>query len=308
MYDRVVVAVDTSDHARHVTETGIAMAGFLDAPLEIVHVLERSILDAIRSGSDRKRVKRDRKAMLADLETMAADAGRPVTSRLEEGTPASQITRVASEEPGTLVVMGRQGRSGMKRSLLGGVTERVLGASPVPVVVDPSAETDRAQVGVEQILVPTDGSENAALAYPYAAAFATRTDASLAVLAVLDLQRAGGVFNAGGLPEAFVESLETNRDETLATAATELRESVSAVDVETFGRKTTGFDGVTGAIATFADENEVDLVVMGSHGRSNVRKQFLGSVTSTLLTMVDIPVLVVPRSSDQAETDAENTA
>ncbi|WP_139171321.1 universal stress protein [Natronorubrum texcoconense] len=42
---------------------------------------------------------------------------------------------------------------------------------------------------------------------------------------------------------------------------------------------------------------DVDAIITGSHGRSNLTRQLLGSVTSSVLRMDDIPVLVVERSS-----------
>jgi nucleotide-binding universal stress UspA family protein len=45
----------------------------------------------------------------------------------------------------------------------------------------------------------------------------------------------------------------------------------------------------------YVQEHGLDLIVMGSHGRSNLRRQLIGSVASTVLRTVGVPVLVVTR-------------
>jgi nucleotide-binding universal stress UspA family protein len=46
-------------------------------------------------------------------------------------------------------------------------------------------------------------------------------------------------------------------------------------------------------ITNYADSNDIDLVVIGSHGRSGVRRALLGSVTERVLRSTHLPVLVV---------------
>nr|WP_245902804.1 universal stress protein [Salinigranum rubrum] len=149
----------------------------------------------------------------------------------------------------------------------------------------------------DRVLVPTDGSENAEAAAPHGAALAGRVDAALCVLNVVDLQAAGGLFAAGGLDEEFVARLERRGHEAVDRLADDVRESDPDLTVETDVVTTTEFDGVARGIHGYVEEEGADLVVMGSHGRSNLRRQLLGSVASTVLRTVDVPVLVVPRGS-----------
>jgi nucleotide-binding universal stress UspA family protein len=58
-----------------------------------------------------------------------------VTTRLERGNPAETILRIAGEGEHDLVVMGSHGHSRVHRALLGSVSERVLKASKVPVLL-----------------------------------------------------------------------------------------------------------------------------------------------------------------------------
>lgn len=295
MYDRVILAIDASEEATNVARTAFELARLLEVPVEIVHVLERSLLDALRAADDRDRIRADRRELLAEVESQGAELGVNVASTLLEGRPAERITAFASEQPNPVIVLGRQGRDSVSRKFLGGVTERVLESGGTPVLIEPGTGPGTTSMSPDRMLVPTDGSENAERAFEPAAALAAETGAAVHVLSVLDLQRAGGVFNAGGLDSEFVDRLAEVTREAVESGRDRLLELDPAIEVRTEIERSTDFDGVSGGIGSYARSNDVDLIVMGSHGRSNVKRQVLGSVTSTVLRSVDIPVLVVPR-------------
>jgi nucleotide-binding universal stress UspA family protein len=145
------------------------------------------------------------------------------------------------------------------------------------------------------MLVPTDGSEIAADAARHGAAVAQRYNSAIHVLNVVDLQSAGGAFNVGGLEREFVDRLEANGKEIVEDVATEIGDGVP--DVTTAVVRTTSFDGVAAGVREYVEDADIDLVVMGARGRSNLSRGILGSVTSSFLRTVDVPVLVVTLSS-----------
>jgi nucleotide-binding universal stress UspA family protein len=57
-------------------------------------------------------------------------------------------------------------------------------------------------------------------------------------------------------------------------------------------------------LAAYVKKNQVDLVVMGSHGQSALANLALGSVTTKCLAALNVPVLVVPRSAQAANAEA----
>ncbi|MFB6109345.1 MAG: universal stress protein [Halodesulfurarchaeum sp.] len=295
MYDRIVIAVDSSPEAEHAARTGIEMAAALGVPVDVINVLSRSILDVLRSKPDRDAVREERMALLADIEAMATERGVRATTALLEGTPSSEIPEFAAENASNpLVVLGRQGLSTVSERFLGGVTERVLKRGDTPVLVDPGTERGSA-AEFSSILVPTDGSGNAELARSQADELAGEYAATVHLLSVVDLQRAGGVFDAGGVDPEFVERLESRAEEAVDAAREHLLATDPNRSVETAVVRTADFEGVSGAIAAYVEREGIDLVVMGSHGHSNVTRQLLGSVTSTVLRSIDVPVLIVPR-------------
>ena len=298
MYDHILFAVDGSDEATAATRRGLALARDFDATAEAVYVVEQRARRLTRTDRESAQLRDHGESVLAEIESLAADIGHPVTTELLEGKPSVQIDEYARETGAALIVLGRQGMTGLGKRLLGGVTEQVLHRTSVPVlVVSDVAQTRPDGFDYSRILVPTDGSANAETATRHGAAVADRYDATVHVLNVVDIQAAGGAFNAGGLDETFIERLEENGRDAVAATADELENAAPAVSVETAVERTDSFGGVAPGIREYISDHDIDLVVMGSHGRSNLKRQLLGSVTSQLIRTVAVPVLVTPRSA-----------
>lgn len=297
MYERVLLPVDGSDEARHAARRGLELAKDFSADAVALYVVEGTSLRLTRSAEEQERVRSRGEAVLADIEELAAEVGHSVDTELTEGNPVVRICEQAATKEADLVVLGRQGLSGLGRRLLGGVTEKVLARSDCPVLVVPAADAASAgEARYDRLLVPTDGSANAERAGAHAGALAAQYDASVHVLNVVDLQAAGGVINAGGLEREFVERLEAAGSEAVERLATTIQDTHSAPSVETAVVTTASFDGAATGIRSYVEDHDIDLVVMGSHGRSNVARQVLGSVASTVLRTVDVPVLIAKRA------------
>lgn len=296
MYSHVVIAVDGSEEATRAAGVGMDVARLFDATVDVVHVVERRALRLTAGADEAERLRTRADSVLADVENQAAARGVSVETLRRDGTPSVVLADYAAECDADLLVVGRQGLTGLGRRLLGGVTEKLLRRTDVPVLVVPDdGPTDL--TACDDVLVPTDGSQNADAAAPHGAEFAGRVGAAVHVLNVVDLQAAGGVFAAGGLDAAFVERLEDRGREAVDRVARDLRDTDAELSVETAVVRTTEFGGAAAGIREYVREEGVDLVAMGSHGRSNLRRQLLGSVASTVLRTVDVPVLVVPRGS-----------
>lgn len=297
MYDRIVIAVDGSDEARQAARRGLQLAQVFDAAVDVLSVVEQKALRLTETSAEKDQLRERGEAALTEIEELASEFGQTVTTKLLEGKPAVRISDYADEQNADLIVVGRQGLTGLGRRLLGGVTERVLHRSDVPVLVISGEDNEgETEADYSQVLITTDGSENAEVAIPHGTAIAQRYGSEVHVLNVVDIQAAGGAFNAGGLEKEFLERLDARGQEAVDSVADEIKESAPDLTVETAVERTTSFDGAAAGVREYVEENEVDLVVMGSHGRSNFKRQILGSVASTVLRTVDVPVLVVKRA------------
>jgi nucleotide-binding universal stress UspA family protein len=271
MFDRILVAVDGSDCAFQGLRTGLELAAGAGASVDVVH--------ATRPGGDHA------STVLDEAAEMAASADATVEFHSVEGDPASVIVSQARERGADLVVVGRHGRGGFARRLLGSVTRRVLRRSDRPVLTVPAD----GPFSVAEVLVTTDGSEAAEWAVPYAAAVAGRHGATVHALTAIDLETEAGPFSAGGLTDAEVERYEERGRDRVDRLADRLGGTDPSLSVRTAVRR----DRPHEAIRSYVDEHGIDLVVMSSRGQSSFAGQLLGSVTERVLRVVGVPVLVV---------------
>jgi nucleotide-binding universal stress UspA family protein len=146
---------------------------------------------------------------------------------------------------------------------------------------------------INQILVPTDFSENAQHALDYAVDLAKRCSAKLHLLhtpvvptyLLMDLSYSPG-------PEAVTRILNDSQDSLDAQAKV-----IADAGVEHFTAIREGT--VHEVIRDYAKEHDVDLVVLGTHGRTGVSKLMYGSVTERVVKTVHTPILVVPTGASQ---------
>lgn len=145
----------------------------------------------------------------------------------------------------------------------------------------------------DRILVPTDGSNVAEAAVAQALDLAEKYDAEVHALYVADteaIEISLGTeqvdrIKAGHFDE--MDELEAQAEEAtghVAGLATE--RGLDAVEHHAGGQPHK-------VIAHYAEDHDIDLIVMGSHGRSGVRRALLGSVTERVLRSTHRPVLVV---------------
>jgi nucleotide-binding universal stress UspA family protein len=298
MFDRILIAVDGSDEARHAARRGLGLAKVLNTTVEVLHVVPQKSLRVTQTADEQTQLRDRGETALSEIEELASELNYPVSTQLSEGKPATRISEYAAEQDADLIVIGRQGMTGLGKRLLGGVTEQVLHQSDVPVFVVPDADqVIEAVTEYARILIPTDGSENAEVATPYGTAIAQSYESDVHILNIVDLQAAGGAFNAGGLEKEFIERLEARGQEAVERIENEIEETTSSLDVVTAVERTTSFDGAAAGVREYVEKNDIDLLVMGSHGRSNFRRQLLGSIASSVLRTVDVPVLVVKRAA-----------
>lgn len=151
----------------------------------------------------------------------------------------------------------------------------------------------------DRILLPTDGSDPAVEASRHAIDLANRHDAALHVLYVVDHERLGRMAPDLGT-EQIKEALSAEGER--ATSMVEERAARQNVTVEPVVRE--GPPAET--IIEYADEEAVDVVVMGTTGRSGLDRLLLGSVAESVIQGTDAPVFLV-KNGNGNDTSAEAT-
>jgi nucleotide-binding universal stress UspA family protein len=145
---------------------------------------------------------------------------------------------------------------------------------------------------MKHILVPTDFSEQAEYALRAAALLAKKNNASIYLLHLLELpsQMSDAVSSGKSIPEVILFIRKANeRLEDLKSQS-----YLQDILVESSVQLEKAFSG----ILSFNETNEIDLIIMGSHGSSNTEHLFIGSNTEKVVRLSKAPVLVIKKDPE----------
>jgi nucleotide-binding universal stress UspA family protein len=137
-YRHVMVAYDGSPEAELALAHAVSLAQNQRARLALVAVVPPVSGLAWNAPGGVRKLHDDQQTDLERLLRAAADRvpdDLPVTTRLLDGDPPRELLRAASEGDHDLIVMGSRGRGRVTAALLGSVSNRLMHASPVPVII-----------------------------------------------------------------------------------------------------------------------------------------------------------------------------
>ena len=204
---------------------------------------------------------------------------------VDDGTPQALILNRAEEWLADLIIVGSHGQTSAADALLGSVTDSVIRHAHCPVlIVRPGKRTGR-------IVAGTDFSDPVLPALRAAGNEAERTGAELTVVHSLDMVWSLAAYPAlafGGAP--FNISAEQIKELELV-ATQRLKESLKQLNVTGDTLVTTGPAGT--ALLDIASERKADLIVVGTIGRTGLRRALLGSVAETVAKGAPCSVLIV---------------
>ncbi|WP_255151276.1 universal stress protein [Halorarius halobius] len=285
MFDSILFPTDGSEGAAAALDHALDLAADSGATLHVLNVVDTGVARGagVNSALGERRRETGEEFVAAAAER-AADRGVETVTAMEEGEPHREIVAYADDHA-DLVVMPTHGRRGLERLLLGSTTERVVRRSDVPVLTLRPGEDARVRYPYRDVLVPTDGSEPASAALALGVDVVTGTGAALHLLSVVDVASLGIDVRTG----VQVDFLEERAESTLDEAADRAREA--GVESVT---ETVGFAGsIHRNVLEYVDDNDVDLLVVGTHGTTGVDRYLLGSVTEKLVRTAPVPVLTV---------------
>lgn len=137
----------------------------------------------------------------------------------------------------------------------------------------------------EKILLPTDGSEESKEAVNHAEELAERFGAEIHVIHIVDIRKQAGEPRV----PTQVESMRENGEKIIEETTESMEKSVKT-DVRV---------GIPHQeINDYVEEHDIDLIAMGSHGRSGLNRMLLGSVTEKVLRTCSVPILTVQNESE----------
>jgi nucleotide-binding universal stress UspA family protein len=186
----------------------------------------------------------------------------------------AEITAAVEEIKPDLVIMGRRGVSGLARLLLGSTTARVIGHSPVNVLVVPRD----ASLSYANLLVASDGSPFSAAAWEEALRLYQPQAGTLTAVVVAH----------GDLTAALAADLLANLTNMAAARG---------VTLQTLSLAGRPYE----AILKAAGQTGATLLILGSHGRTGLTRLLMGSVAERVIGQAPCPVLVVKRQETAAK-------
>lgn len=146
MYSTILLPTDGSEAARKAVPHARRLASAFDASVHVLYVVDTNATSLTLGAEQVDRLDTGQFGEMTELHREAADAiqgmrepieqaGITVEPWIEAGVPHTVIARVAEECDADLVVMASHGRGGIKRALLGSVTERVARNTTIPTLI-----------------------------------------------------------------------------------------------------------------------------------------------------------------------------
>ncbi len=220
--------------------------------------------------------------------------GIDAVSDLRVGPASPTILAAAEEHEADLIISGTRGLRGLRHLVLGSTAKRLVQHSAVPVL---TVQTDMLPPEqLKRVLVPTDFSE----------------DAALALQTALDLFGAGEetefvLFHAFHIPPEYIHLaggfvLSDMTRGALEQARAELEKAAKPLGEKGYRITTACMEGdAAEGIESEARRRDVDLIAMGTHGRSFLPHLLLGSTAERAVGRAPCPVLTVRRNRDEGE-------
>src|SRR5215212_10200671 len=272
---KILLATDGSQEAETAAATAINVAKSTHSELHVLTVGPGSPSYDVRIPEVAEELRRQAQEILDEQVKKIEQSGGEVAQahlRLAEHHPgfehhpSDDVVRVAEEIGAGLIVVGSRGRGGVRRALMGSVSDSVVRHAHCTVMVvrgEPVAFPTK-------ILVATDRSREAKLAATTAADLAKSTNSELHVVHVGFEQ----------IREESQKELDTEVDMIGESGAQDIQAHLE------FGRPDT-------VIIDLAEELGAGLIVMGSRGLGGIRRALLGSISDSVVRHAHRHVLVV---------------
>ncbi|SRR5579883_823198 len=144
-------------------------------------------------------------------------------------------------------------------------------------------------VQINKILLPIDGSDTSFKAARYAIKMASQNGASIFCIYVIEIPTYGLYGSVGATAPTYYNEVVKSADEWFE----EVKEVAQKSGVKIKTESLMNASSVPDSIVNYAAKNNIDIIVMGTRGRTGVKKLFLGSVASAVVSHAHCPVLVV---------------
>ncbi|MFQ6113076.1 MAG: universal stress protein [bacterium] len=282
LFKKILCPLDFSDASREAFRYAKAFANTFNSELVLLHVTP-SISDAYTAlMPDFPTYSLAKEDLIEDFNEFTADWEGNFKKVIRAGTPYLEILSCAKEENFDLIILGAKGLSKFERLILGSTGEKVARKSECPVLtVHPKANG----LQIKRILLPIDFSPLSYGVVPVVATIAEKFNAEISLLHVVEIGHQLDQKEQAKEYEYFDKVKQKLAEQW------ELPDAFNKIETKKFVRHYVGSAGY--GIREFAQDWDIDLIAMATHGRSGLSKVLMGSVTEKVVKIAPCPVLSI---------------
>jgi len=288
--ERLLLATDSSPFSEGAIREAIRLAKRCSSKLTAISVIETNPEYETIAPQLLEKAEKTARGHLESVKAQAKKEGVDITTNILEGEDSYNfISDEAVKNKISMIIMGRRGKTGLKRLVIGSTTARVIGHAPCNVLVVPRA----AKVEFKNILVATDGSKYSAAAASEAIGLAKRNKSKLTVISVVPSELMTPTDIEFSMPQReLIAEKEMHEAEKNAKTVKDAAQK-EEVAVQAFVMSGKPSD----AIIETAREKGADLIILGSHGKTGIERLLMGSVAERVIVLAACAVLVVKAGS-----------
>jgi len=291
---RILVPTDFSPCAEQALVHAAFLARGYDAALTLAHIIP------VAPGYPLAGVKEEETEHAEDVRSRLYDLAKEhdlddldVDLRVERGRDGvgAGVLAAAKEADADLITLGTHGRQGVRRLFLGSEAEEVIRGADRPVLAVRQQEAAVEPSAIARLLVPVDLSEHSTHALDHAVELARHYDANLHLLHIV---QPGPSYDLPGVYQGALPPQTDIIDALTENAHTELDERIERASLPAERmHKDIRHGNPAAEILDAAEEEDVDMIALASHGRSGVERFLMGSVAEKVIRAAPVPVFVV---------------
>jgi nucleotide-binding universal stress UspA family protein len=295
-FKKLLVPLDGS----HLAESVLPLVGYLAqaclSQVILLHILERGASPTVHG--EHHLVNESEALAYLDEISQRLPSGVAIEKHVHttaESDVAASIVQHCRELNADLVIMCIHGRSGLQTRLFGGIAQHVLSRGNIPVMLTSPQKTSPTEAfSCRSILVPLDGNEEHEAGLETAVRLATVCSSALHLVGVIHEYHtlpAEKTASAILLPIATHELLELSSRQ-MAQYLSGHVQKIRTQNLSVTAEIQRG--NPTEKIVQTARRQEVDLIVLGTHGKTPIEAFWSGSLTPALFVQSHLPILLVP--------------
>jgi len=297
MFTSLLIPLDGSKLAEAVLPATLYLARTLEIPVTLLHIIEHNAPEEIH-GESHLTNEDEAKNYLENLthEYTWPDVAIDRHVHTAEVTDvAESITAHASEFQTDLIVLCTHGSGGLRSLVFGTIAQQVISLGKTPVLV---IQADQAGVSpafsCHKILVALDGKPDHEKGLRVAAEFAGECGASLHLVTVVPTRRELLMEQAAtarflpGYTDAMLDLSVAGVDKYLLDLVHQYAQKGLSITAEVLRGEPAAM------IIRSAEQNQVNLIVLGTHGKSHMDAFWSGSLTPQIAKDTHVPLLLVP--------------